>query len=165
MHKPLVKARIAGKPAAGPHGTLVLGYGNTLRSDDGVGPKTAEAVAALNLPGVTTLVCDLLTPELAEAVSRARLAFFIDASVEAPRQVQVRRLEPNPTCQVMAHAADPRTILALARDVFGHSPEAWWITIPVENLGVGYELSAFAEAGRREACRAIVSRLNPSPDK
>ena len=30
---------------------LVIGYGNTLRGDDGLGPRVAEAVAALNLPG------------------------------------------------------------------------------------------------------------------
>lgn len=145
-----------------PEGTLVLGYGNTLRSDDGVGPRTAEAVAALALPGVRTLTCDLLTPELAEAISRARLVFFVDASVEAPREVQVRRLEPNPTCQVMAHAADPRTMLALARDVYGHAPDAWWITVPVENLGVGCELSSFAEERMKEAVRAVVARLTAS---
>ncbi len=160
VQKPLVQRNTPQKLAPSPDGTLVLGYGNLLRSDDGVGPRTAEAVAALRLPGVTTLVCDLLTPELSETISRARLVFFIDASVEAPRQVQVRRLEPNPTCQVMAHAADPRTVLALARDVFGHAPDAWWITIPVENLGVGYELSPLAQAGSKEACQVILSHLN-----
>ena len=36
-----------------PAGILVIGYGNTLRGDDGVGPKVAEAVAALALPGVS----------------------------------------------------------------------------------------------------------------
>ena len=30
---------------------LVIGYGNTLRGDDGVGPRVAEAVEKLNLPG------------------------------------------------------------------------------------------------------------------
>ena len=44
-----------------PAGVLVIGYGNTLRQDDGVGPKTAEAIAALNLPGVTATTCDLLS--------------------------------------------------------------------------------------------------------
>ena len=42
---------------------LVIGYGNTLRGDDGVGPRVAVAVEDLQLPGVRTLVCQLLTPE------------------------------------------------------------------------------------------------------
>ena len=73
---------------------LVIGYGNTLRRDDGVGPGVAEAVAALGLPGVQTLACALLTPELAEPVARAGMVVFVDAAVDAPREVQLRRLEP-----------------------------------------------------------------------
>ena len=116
---------------------LVVGYGNTLRRDDGVGPKLAEAVAALNLPGVRTLACPLLTPELAEALSQGRFVIFVDAAVDTPREVQLRKLSPADSSQIMAHAASPATMLALARDVFGHAPEAWWLTIPAENIGIG----------------------------
>ena len=111
---------------------LVIGYGNELRGDDGVGPKVAAAVEALHLPGVRTLICQQLSPEHAEPVSQARLVVFVDAAVDAPREVQFRKLEPAGSSQLMAHAADPRTMLALARDVFGHCPEAWWLTIPAE---------------------------------
>ena len=77
-----------------PSGLLIIGYGNTLRRDDGVGPKVAEAVAALALPGVRALAYPLLTPELAEAVSQARVVIFVDAAVDAPRGVQLRKLAP-----------------------------------------------------------------------
>jgi len=130
-----------------PADLLVIGYGNTLRRDDGVGPKVAEAVAKLALPGVRALACPLLTPELAEAVSRARIVIFVDAAVDAPREVQMRALAPADSSQVMAHAASPATVLALARDVFGRAPEAWWLTIPVEDLGLGEELSPLAQRG------------------
>ena len=61
--------------------------------------------------------------------------------MDAPREVQFRKLKPADSSQLMAHAADPRTMLALARDVFGHCPEAWWLTIPAENTGFSEELS------------------------
>jgi hydrogenase maturation protease len=134
---------------------LVIGYGNTLRGDDGVGPKVAEAVEALNLPGVRTLACALLTPELAEPVSQVREVVFVDAAVDAPRDVQMRELAPAASSQVMAHAASPGTLLALARDVFGHAPEAWLLTIPVKELGVGEELSPIAQNGLKIALREI----------
>ena len=130
-----------------PEGLLVIGYGNTLRRDDGVGPGVAEAVAGLALPGVRTLACPLLTPELAEAVSQAHVVIFVDAAVDAPREVQLRTLAPAGSSQVMAHAASPATLLALARDVFGHAPEAWLITIPAEDLGIGDEFSPLAQRG------------------
>ncbi len=120
---------------------LVIGYGNELRGDDGVGPKVVAAVEALQLAGVRTLISQQLSPEHAEPVSQARLVVFVDAAVDAPREVQFRKLEPAGSSQLMAHAADPRTMLALARDVFGHAPEAWWLTIPAEDTGFSEELS------------------------
>ena len=136
-------------------GLLVIGYGSTLRRDDGVGPKVAEAVAALALPGVRAVACPLLTPELAEAVSRAGVVIFVDAAVDAPRDVQLRGLAPAASSQLMAHAASPATLLAVARDVFGHAPEAWWLTIPVEDLGIGEELSPLAQRGFERAVEEV----------
>ncbi len=138
-----------------PAGLLVIGYGNTLRSDDGVGPKVADAVASLALPGVRALTCPLLTPELADPLSQARVAVFVDAAVDAPREVQLRKLAPADSSQIMAHAASPATLLALARDVFGHAPEAWLLTIPAENIGIGEELSAFTRRGLETAVEEI----------
>jgi hydrogenase maturation protease len=134
---------------------LVIGYGNTLRSDDGVGPKVAEAIAALDLPEVWTLACDLLTPELADPIAKVDAVVFVDAAVDAPREVRFRALEPAASSQIMAHAADPRTMLALARDVFGHAPRAWWLTIPVENVEMGEKLSAFAQRGFERAVEEV----------
>jgi hydrogenase maturation protease len=134
---------------------LVIGYGNTLRGDDGVGPRVAEAVGNLLLPGVRTLICPLLTPELAAPISRADTVIFVDAAVDAPTEVQWRKLEPNETSQLMAHAADPRTMLALSRDVFGHVPEAWWLTIPAVDLSFREDFSPAVQRGFDEAVGKI----------
>ncbi len=132
-------------------GLLIIGYGNTLRGDDGVGPRVADAIAQLNLPGVRSMSCDLLTPELADPISAAETVVFIDAAVDAPTEVQLRKLEPAPSSQVMAHAADPKTMLALARDVFGHAPEAWWLTIPAERMEIGETFSPRTQRGYKDA--------------
>ncbi len=134
---------------------LVVGYGNTLRSDDGVGAKVAAAVAELALPGVVALVRHQLTPELAEPVSEAHAVVFVDAAVDAATEVRVRQLEPAYGAQLMAHAADPRTLLALAKQLFGRCPPAWWLTIPVENLEFGEELSPLARRGYEIALEKI----------
>jgi len=134
---------------------LVIGYGNTLRGDDGVGPRVAEAVGRLRLPGVRTLICALLTPELADQISRAEKVIFVDAAVDAPDEVLWRKLEPNDTSQLMAHAADPRTMLALSRDVFGRVPEAWWLTIPAVDLGFCEEFSPEVQSSFRRAVNMI----------
>lgn len=134
---------------------LVIGYGNTLRSDDGVGAKVAAAIEELALPGVTALVRHQLTPELAETISEARAVVFVDAAVDAATEVQVRQLEPADGAQLMAHAADPRTLLAMAKQLFGRCPLAWWLTIPAANLEFGEELSPVAQQGFQTALEQI----------
>lgn len=134
---------------------LVIGYGNSLRGDDGVGPRVAEAVAEANLAGVRTLVCQQLSPEYADPIARARRVIFVDAAVDETDGVRFRPLVPGDTSQLMAHAADPRTMLALARDVFGRAPEAWWLTIPAVELGFREDFSLKTQRGFADAIKKI----------
>ncbi len=143
--------------AAPRRGWLIIGYGNPLRGDDAVGPRLATQLEALRLPMVATLRCDLLTPELADPISQAGRVVFVDAALDKPRVVRLQKIAPAESSQILAHAADPRTMLALARDVFGHAPEAWWLTIPVENLDIGAELSELARRGLQEGDQVIVA--------
>jgi len=147
---------------------LVIGYGNSLRCDDGVGLRVAEAIEALNLPSVRTLVTHQLNPEHADPLARVRRVVFVDAAVDHLDGVKLRSLEPGDTTQLMGHAADPCTMLALARDVFGHAPEAWWLTIPAVKLAFGTDFSPEAEAGFEAAVaeiRRIANGICPEADK
>jgi hydrogenase maturation protease len=145
---------------------LVIGYGNTLRSDDGVGPRAADTLAELRLPGVEAITAALLAPELADPISRAETVVFVDATV-APgtaAAVQIQPLEPAASSQIMAHAADPRTMLALARDVFGHAPQGYILTIPVEDMAIGEKLSDRAARGLEEAV-ALLRKMAALPPR
>lgn len=149
-------------PSASRRDLLVIGYGNELRCDDGVGPKVAAALDELNLPGVHALVCHQLTPELAEPISAARAVVFVDAAVDDSTEVQLRKLEPVEGAPLTAHASDPRSLLALGRQLFGRCPLAWWLTIPVEDLGFGERLSPLAQRGFATAL-AELRRLAQPP--
>lgn len=65
---------------------LVIGYGNTLRGDDAVGPLVAEQVAIWNWPDVRSLPVHQLTPELAAEIAQVEAVFFIDAAIAQPTQ-------------------------------------------------------------------------------
>ena len=138
-----------------PSGILVIGYGNTLRQDDSAGPRVAEQVAALGLPGVDTLICPQLSPEHAEAVAQAAAVVFVDASADARQGGRLRLVLPDESPQLMTHAADPGKMLALARDVYGHAPRAWVLPVPAQNFGFGEEVSAVTRLGIAAAVRAV----------
>ncbi|MCU0770389.1 MAG: hydrogenase maturation protease [Verrucomicrobia bacterium] len=147
-------------PAAAP--ALVIGYGSTLRGDDGVGPAAAECLEARRLTGVQTIACHQLTPELADPISRARLVVFIDASTDlADPVVRVSRVFPEAAHQVMVHTASPGGLLHLARSVFNACPPAWVVEIPVAEMGIGEHLSPLAQAGVEQAVVKVLELLKP----
>ena len=142
---------------------LVIGYGNELRSDDGVGPKVAAAVAGMQLPGVHAIACHQLTPELAEPIAAARAVIFVDAAHDLGSGAQVRAIEPLTTAQVSAHTSGPQSLLALARELFGHCPPAWMISIPAVVFDFGEQLSPQAQQGLAVAIEEI-RKLNQASD-
>jgi len=133
----------------------IVAYGNTLRSDDGVARRLAEELEELTLPEFQVISCDLLIPELAEAVSRADRVIFVDAEANSNEPVRARKVVPAESSQLMAHHASARVILALARDVFGRAPEAWLVTIPGRNFEIGEVLSEIATQGKQKALELI----------
>jgi hydrogenase maturation protease len=126
---------------------LIIGYGNTLRGDDGAGYRLAETIAQWNFPDVRSLSVHQLTPELAAEIADAQTILFIDAATspqETPPTVQP--LAPHDREGTLQHHADPRSLLALTRALYGGSPNAYQILIPVETFDFGESLSATTAA-------------------
>ena len=93
---------------------LVIGYGNELRGDDGIGPRVAEAIAAAHHPGVRVVSCFQLVPELAADLAKARLAVFVDALTGFGRTgVELRRITAEETSDWSTHTGDPRARCSL----------------------------------------------------
>jgi hydrogenase maturation protease len=128
--------------AAGP--VLVIGYGNPLRSDDGVGPAVAVRLAAdPRFEGVDVRSEHQLTPELALDASRASLLVLVDAGVgETPGEVSVRRLDPSgEPGTAWTHHLDPAALVGLARELWGAAPPVVLVSIGPASLEVGERLT------------------------
>ena len=124
-------------------GSLVIGYGNTLRSDDGAGVRAAELIRAA-MPGVEVLVVAQLTPELAENISRHRHVVFLDASAQTDWQsLRVLPVDAGkPSSAPVTHAASPEQLLQLSESVYGTVPERTvLVTIPAVSFELGEALS------------------------
>ncbi len=137
--------------------TLVIGYGNTLRGDDGAGFLAAELLRdRLHDPEIEILGQHQLTPELMEPISRAAHVIFIDAAVSG-RAGKVHRipLRPAPACAGFTHHATPESLLAGAQSLYGHTPEATLYTIAGQSFETGQELSPSV----RRAVNELVATL------
>ena len=162
MTAPCSSAGLAQTPRREPRiRWLVIGFGNTLRRDDGAGVRVAEEIERLALPGVRVQTCHQLTPELAEAIAAVEHVVFVDASAEPRAGVELKTIQPACPPTPLAHAADPRTLLFLARELFGYAPKAWLLTQPAPDLGLGEGLSLEAEAGVRVAISKLRQLIAP----
>lgn len=144
---------------------LIIGYGNELRGDDGLGPLVAKAVAAANLPGVRVLIALQLLPEFAADLAQASLVVFVDAAeVGSEGGVEVRSLAVEDATDWCTHQADPRPLLALTRAVYERTPQAWWLTVSGRNFELGEKLSEMAEENARQALVCLARLIQAKPD-
>ncbi len=142
---------------------LIIGYGNPLRGDDGVGWRVAEqAAVSLAAAPVAVLTVHQLTPELAEPISRAGRVVFVDAAAAGePGQVICFALEDTgqrPVLQpIGSHLTTPDALLAMARELFGRRPPATMVTIVGESFELSEALSPLVEAAVPAAVARIVA--------
>ena len=160
-----------GGPVAG---VLVVGYGNPLRSDDGVGPAVAERLAAdPRLAGVEVRAEHQLTPELAMDAAGVSLMVLVDAADGVPAgEVVVRDLAPwgrgglgddglagraEEGGPPLTHHVDPSSLLALAETLWGSAPRTVVVGIGPESLELGDTLTDTVEAAVPRAVEAVVA--------
>lgn len=123
---------------------LVLGYGNPLRSDDGLGWRVAVDLFRANAsPDVLVLPCHQLTPDLAETASLAETVIFVDCSRKGERgEVRCEEVRSQSGPVSFTHDLSPAALLDLAAELFGVCPKAYLFTICGECFEPGEEFSA-----------------------
>lgn len=140
---------------------LIVGYGNPLRRDDGIGPRVAERFA--DHPGVRVVTTHQLVPELAEAVAAAERVVFVDATAGGGDAVSASILTPTDRPAAVGHAGDPGWLLGLAAAVYGRRPAAWLVGVPGRDFGFGDGLSPEAERLVEAAAGVIEGLLAEEP--
>lgn len=145
------------------HKWLIIGYGNTLRNDDGVGQIIAKRLEELRLNNIESIYQHQLTPELVERMKDFYKVVFIDASLDraAPfhDQTEVNLINlPRfniDNSQDYGHYCNPEHLLYLTELIYQKNPQSFLITIPVENLNLGEELSILAKKSMEKAIEII----------
>lgn len=134
----------------------MIGYGNSLRSDDGVGQEVARQIAAWGLPNVEAIAVHQLTPELVESLAKADVAIFIDAYLATAEQsIQVRPLVLAKSGITTGHWCEPPILLAMTQALYGYRPQAWWVMVPGADFELGDSLSPITQKAIESALQHI----------
>ena len=135
--------------------TLVIGFGNTLRGDDGAGVCAAERAAG-RFPVIDVLTVQELQPELAETISRYADVVFLDAAVEGSA-IRTDLIGPATDSRPDgSHTHSPGTLLSLCRELYGRIPaRSVLIAIPGQTFDFGEQLSPFTEKMVEQAVEEV----------
>jgi len=125
--------------------TLIIGYGNADRQDDGAGWHIVRNLAkrlGLSVPDdpgaaieidhdLVDLIFDLqIYPELAETISHYKRVCFVDAHTsDIPEEISWIVLSPEYEKSPLTHHMSPRTVLSIAKTVYDKVPEAILVSV------------------------------------
>ncbi|MBF0512027.1 MAG: hydrogenase maturation protease, partial [Candidatus Omnitrophica bacterium] len=139
---------------------LVIGIGNTLRSDDGVGPYIAQLIEAKGLKGVKVWVTQQLHVEDIDGMLVFSKIILIDAAVEGV-QVSLRRIHSNDTAgrAASSHHLSAGLCLDMARQIFHKTLNIELCSIRGSNFEFGDKLSAHVLSCVDQAVELICSSI------
>jgi hydrogenase maturation protease len=148
---------------------LIIGYGNTLRGDDGAGPVVAELLAR-EYDGnsqIAVIACHQLTPELAPAIAAVERLILIDAEADGrPGEIRCRELHPDAAGgDPLTHHITPGRLLTMAEILYGHAPRTTLHTVCGGSFDAGDGLTPAVEAAVPVLRAAVKDSLCSNTDR
>ena len=140
---------------------FVVGYGNTQRRDDGIGPYIVNQLQPIfkDRKSVHLLVRHQLEPDIIDMLKRADILLFVDASVDVlaggSHWVEVQpQLNAMP---FLIHQVAPAFILGLLQGLYNRVPKTWLVSIEGNDFGFGNGLSPDAQKRAMQVIGEITS--------
>ena len=146
--------------------TLILGLGNLLRGDDGIGPRVVEELIRRGLPeGVTALDGGTMGLDLLQVLEGWKRVVVVDAADVAREPGQFVRFTPGQARLVETvgpfslHNAGLGEVLALAGALGQTLPEMVIFGVQPAEVGWGEGLSPAVEAALPALANAVLEEI------
>jgi len=122
---------------------LIVGIGNPIRSDDGIGNYVCEKINSMNVPGVETLRVHQLELEFIETFSIYDVVMIVDASVNGS-DAEITPLEEVRPSIPSSHHMRPDELKSITELTMNSSLNFILCTVKGVNFDFGEELSETA---------------------
>jgi hydrogenase maturation protease len=142
---------------------LVIGYGNPLREDDGMGWRAAELLSEQLSPDAAEVIqCQQLTPELADKVEGASLVVFLDAACDQHAGTVLCEPVTGAGNSAWSHHLSPAQLLRLSEEL-GNAPRpAFLVRGGALRMDLGDHLTSVGEKTAIEMARLAQALLRES---
>jgi hydrogenase maturation protease len=156
--------------------TIILGYGNLDRGDDGAAWVTLSAIAChfghplesdqietgfIPITDSLQLWLNLqLIPELAEDLAGFERAVFVDAHTEEIKEdFRVVQLQPEYQNSPFTHHLTPASCLSFCKELYGKCPQSILVSIRGYDFGFSRQLSPKTNENMKKAVQMILDWL------
>jgi hydrogenase maturation protease len=150
---------------------LLVGIGNELRGDDGVGPYIVRSLQASSLPRVDCLLLGADVTVLTEVLGRAPHAYVFDALLCGAPAGTVRRIDalneelPQELSPCSTHGFRLADVFRLA-DILGKLPATLvFFGVEAKTFTLGAELCAPVRAAAARIVRDVTGEINRDRDR
>lgn len=145
---------------------LVVGIGNPIRQDDGIGPYCAAQMQNdckwENNKLVDYMVVHQLDVVYGEIFAGYELILFFDAdALEGSEAFRLEKIRPQPRHHPFtSHIGSVPDILSLAAEIYGAVPQAFLVAVRGLTFGVGEGLSPVAMSNAEKAVKAAQTLID-----
>jgi hydrogenase maturation protease len=155
--------------------TLLLGYGNPDRGDDGVAWHILQTLfKEKGVLEADLFCCDFipldeqtdvwfnfqLLPEIAEIIKNYKRAIFLDAHTgEIKENIRLAEVKPVYSNSPFTHHMTPSALLALTESISGSYPESWLLSIRGYQFEFNQELSVKTKELATQAIQMLITNL------
>jgi len=155
--------------------TIIIGYGNIDRSDDGVacevinlvrqnlGQKILEDgdMGLENLDGeIDSIFLPQLVPEIMELITGYEQIIFVDAHAgDDMEDLNCSKVTPKYVCATFTHHLTPDALLAFLKTLYQHEPEAYIVSVRAHDFDFKRSFSPKTQSLLRPASDKIMQLL------
>lgn len=119
--------------------TIIIGYGNPGRQDDGLGPTFIESFQCDSRNMIELQSNYQLTVEDALEISNYEQVIFVDASIDCLEPFFLEEITETNDTGFGSHSLTPQALIQLSNTLYQHFPKAYILAIR------GYEFDQFEE--------------------
>lgn len=149
--------------------TLVYGYGNPGRQDDGLGVYFVETLERwVQEKGLNDIEFDSnyqLNIEDALKVSTYDRIIFADAAARQDEPFMFREIHPKETIAFSTHAMAPESVLSLCEELYSKRPKTYLLTLRAEAFGINEKPTREADEHLKGALEFMMPLLENGGSK
>ena len=139
---------------------LIIGVGNTLMGDDGIGAYVAARLEALQLPGVRTITVQQITSDLLDEMLTVRHTVIVDAKLEASPVDFTQVTATDAAGSPQSHHASAPLLMQLAKLVYNKDLSVWVCGVGAWDLDLEEKLSPRGKKNADQAVSTILGWIN-----